>query len=149
MASTSSSATLFSVGYEGRTLDEFVTELVANGIEVLVDVRLTPISRKAGFSKRALAEALAGAGIAYHHEAALGNPQDNRDDFRRGLQAARQRYERHLDNGARSTFEGVVQLAQGSKVALMCFERDHSTCHRSCITDRAQAANKRLNVYKI
>ncbi|SEM69999.1 DUF488 domain-containing protein [Nonomuraea pusilla] len=49
--------------------------------ELLVDVRLTPISRKRGFSKTALATALAAAGIACRHMRALGNPKWNRAGF--------------------------------------------------------------------
>lgn len=42
---------LFSVGYEGRDLSDFVELLQENGVTVLLDVRLNAISRKPGFSK--------------------------------------------------------------------------------------------------
>jgi len=50
--------TIVSIGYEGRSLDEFVQALKGHRVDVLIDVRLTPISRKKGFSKTALSEAL-------------------------------------------------------------------------------------------
>ncbi|MFV0318700.1 MAG: DUF488 family protein [Microthrixaceae bacterium] len=140
--------TIVSIGYEGRTLDEFVDVLRSNGVEVLVDVRLTPISRKKGFSKTALSAALQAAGIEYRHEPALGNPKDNRDAFRRGLASARTRYVRHLSNGASSNYEATVDSARTRRVALLCFERDHSQCHRSCITERAQAEHPALSVVR-
>lgn len=140
--------TIVSIGYEGRTLDEFVDLLRGHGVEVLVDVRLTPISRKKGFSKSTLSAALEAAGIEYRHEPALGNPKDNRDAFRRGLTSARSRYVRHLSNGASSTYEATVDSARTRRVALLCFERDHSQCHRSCITERAQAEHPALSVVR-
>jgi transcriptional regulator with XRE-family HTH domain len=49
---------LWSTGYEGRTIDSFVTALIAAGVDAVADIRLTPISRKAGFSKSRLSAAL-------------------------------------------------------------------------------------------
>ncbi|HEX3811727.1 MAG TPA: DUF488 domain-containing protein [Mycobacteriales bacterium] len=54
---------LVSLGYEGRGIDVLVSQLVEESVTVLVDVRLTPLSRKPGFSKRRLAEALSATGI--------------------------------------------------------------------------------------
>lgn len=125
-----------SVGYEGRTVGEFVDVVAANGVGVVVDVRLNAISRKPGFSKTALTAALADAAIGYRHERDLGNPKDNRDGFRRGLPVARERYRQHLENGATSAYETVARLVCERRVALLCFERDHATCHRSCVTER-------------
>lgn len=140
---------IFSVGYEGRSIDEFVDVLRTNGVEIVVDVRLNAISRKRGFSKTALSTALKTAAIDYQHERELGNPKDNRDAFRSGLRSARTRYRRHLRNGATPSFEAVVELARERKVALLCFENDHATCHRSCITERMQESWPQLGVVRI
>ena len=131
-------ATIVSIGYERRDLGVLVDLLTENGVLILVDVRLNPVSRKKGFSKNALASALGEAGIEYRHERELGNPKDNRDPFRRGLESARQRYLRHLHNGASSVYERLLDLASSSRIALLCYERDHDECHRSCILDAAQ-----------
>src|SRR5258707_759886 len=72
---------LVGVGYEGRTVDELVAHLVAVGVSRLIDVRLTPISRKRGLSKTALGAALADVGIEYEHRRELGNPKTNRAGF--------------------------------------------------------------------
>ena len=69
---------MIGIGYEGLIIDQVVARLQAEGVEVLVDVRMTPLSRKPGFSKRALSEALSAAGIRYVHDRRLGNPKDNR-----------------------------------------------------------------------
>ncbi|WP_405796186.1 DUF488 family protein [Streptomyces sp. NBC_01506] len=89
---------LWSAGYEGRDIDSFVTSLVESRISVVADVRLTPISRKKGFSKTRLGEALAEADIEYIHLRGLGNPKDNRAPF----------WEGRLVEG-RAKFRGVMR----------------------------------------
>jgi len=148
MPSTSRPA-LLTVGYEQREVDELVALLINNGVHTLVDVRLNAISRKKGFSKTALSNALAEAGIAYRHERELGNPKANREPFRQGLSSARTRYRRHLANGASGALDEVLALASTVRVALLCFEREHDTCHRSCITAAAQTANPALRIVPI
>lgn len=143
------SAALVSIGYQERNIEEIVSLLVENGVEVLVDVRLNAISRKRGFSKTALSDALAQAGIAYRHERELGNPRDNREPFRQGRASARNRYLAHLSNGASHACDEVAALAATTRVALLCYERDHVSCHRSCIVDTAQARDPSLRVVKV
>ena len=74
--------TLFNIGYEGRSLDDFIAALRAAGVTLLADVRDAPISRKPGFSKNALANALQEQGIAYRHIRALGCPKPVRDAWK-------------------------------------------------------------------
>lgn len=137
MSNTSPSpATVISVGYGARSLNTFLQELVTNEVEMVVDVRLTASSRKRGFSKTALRSALSAESIGYRHERELGNPKDNREPFRQGKPWALERYDRHLGNGAHPTFKAVAQLALDQRIALLCVEHDHRTCHRSRITDR-------------
>lgn len=73
-----STSSLLSVGYEGRDVEELIAELTSSDVSVLIDVRLTPLSRKPGMSKRKLAARLETEGISYVHAKALGNPKDNR-----------------------------------------------------------------------
>lgn len=129
---------IVSIGYEGRSVEDVVSLLAANEVSVLVDVRLNAVSRKKGFSKTALSNALGEAGIEYRHERALGNPKENREPFRNGDESARETYSRILANGSRDSYESVIALAREQRVALLCFERAHETCHRSCITDMAE-----------
>ena len=136
---TTHQPTIVSIGYEGRTIEELIALLVHHDVDLLVDVRLNPISRKPGFSKSSLAQALDGAGIEYRHERELGNPKDNRDAFRQGRSSARNRYSRHLQNGASAVYRAVVNLADTTRLALLCVERELQTCHRSCILETAQA----------
>lgn len=141
---------MFSVGYEGRSLAEFIDTLKFNRVSVLIDVRENAVSRKPGFGKQSLANALEAAGIEYRHEPSLGNPKANRDAFRNGNRAAgKRRYRRCLNNGARGVYDTVVELAMTKRVALLCFERDDTYCHRSCIVEQAQAENPALSVSRL
>jgi uncharacterized protein (DUF488 family) len=63
---------LYTIGYEGQTVEAFLQRLLAQGVLALIDVRELPLSRKPGFSKNALASALQRHGIEYIHMPALG-----------------------------------------------------------------------------
>jgi uncharacterized protein (DUF488 family) len=141
---------LFTIGYEGRSVDDLVSSLRRNRVAILVDVRENAISRKAGFGKRQLAEAIERAGIEYRHEPLLGNPKANREGFRSGaLAAAKRRYLKHLNNGSRSAFEELLELAMASRVALLCFERDEVQCHRACLVEQAQIEQPALSATRL
>lgn len=126
-----------SLGYEGRTVEELVAQLRREGVTVLVDVRLTPLSRKPGLSKRRLAATLEAVGIRYLHLKALGNPKENRVPFRAGDPASHRAFRSLLsaEGGAGAVREVASELASGETVALLCFERDHVRCHRHLVTE--------------
>ncbi|WP_394620062.1 DUF488 family protein [Lentzea sp. JNUCC 0626] len=124
-------------GYEGVDLDAFLARLGEQRINVLVDVRLTPISRKRGFSKTALSTAVTSAGAGYLHLRGLGNPKTNRAGFGGSLQElseARDRYSALLtDEAAETALDQLVELAKHQRVAVMCFEADEQRCHRDVV----------------
>ena len=107
-----------------------------------MDVRLNPISRKKGFSKTKLSEALGQHGIRYVHLRELGNPKENRDGFwdtyTPAWEAARENYRCMLDSeAAREALSYVEELARVEPaVGLMCFERSECNCHRDVILQR-------------
>ena len=123
--------------------------MVRHSIQIVIDVRLNPISRKKGFSKKALSEVLDAEEIEYRHERELGNPQENRSPFRNGYQSARDSYKNHLKNGAVEAFSSLVESALANRVALLCLERDHLSCHRSCITEMLQEEKTDFVVMRI
>ncbi|MEV0346791.1 DUF488 domain-containing protein [Nonomuraea sp. NPDC050680] len=127
------------VGYQGCDLDGFIRQLGREGVTMLVDVRLTPISRKRGFSKTALSAALADAGIIYQHMRELGNPKWNRAAFGGSpaeLGTARGIYGQLLyDDDARDCLERIALVAREQRVAVMCFEADEVRCHRDLVLE--------------
>jgi uncharacterized protein (DUF488 family) len=124
-----------SVGYEKhRDVDAFAVMLASAGVERLVDVRELPISRKRGFAKTALSEALERAGIEYVHVKALGNPKTFRDLYKSGeVEAGRSGYERFLLSERLDALASLEALLQEKRSALMCVESDQSICHRDVI----------------
>jgi uncharacterized protein (DUF488 family) len=138
------------VGYEGQDAERFVSELRSAGVDVVVDVRLTPISRKRGFSKRSLAEQLESAGIQYEHLRALGNPKDNRAGFAGApddLRAAMDRYAALLaDDDAVTALERITELATSNRVAVLCFEASDHRCHRQVVLSHV---DERLRAFSL
>lgn len=132
--------TVFTIGYEGKDPEDLVRMLRDKRIRLLVDVRLNAISRRRGFSKTALSEHLAEAGIEYVHERGLGNPRDNREGYRRGQSRALRKYERHLTTHGAEAVERVTALVRSTRTALLCVEEDSDTCHRSAVADRLGAS---------
>ena len=95
---------LFTVGYEGLNLDRFLSILRAHDIECLLDVRQMPLSRKKGFSKKALAAALSQQGFDYLHWQTLGCPRPIRDQYRAdgNWRDYVERFSRYTGNARRS-----------------------------------------------
>lgn len=138
---------IYSVGYEGLTLAGLVERLVQSRVTVLIDVRMNAVSRRPGFSKRALGSALEVAGVRYVHEPLLGNPVENRDSFRLGDGGAgRAAMRGRLENGAGPALHQLVDTARSARVAVLCVERDRSRCHRQVITDMAQELDPEIEV---
>lgn len=136
---------LVGVGYEGRTVAELIAQLHLLGVSRLVDVRLTPLSRKPGLSKRALGQALDQAGIVYEHRRELGNPKDNRPGFAAAGVArddARAIYAQLLRQpAADQALDEVAAAGLRERVAVMCFEADEDCCHRQVVI---QEVHRRL-----
>lgn len=125
----------YTVGYSGRTIDEFVRLLASAGIDRVVDVRELPLSRKKGFSKTSLGGALAKQGIEYVHLRAAGNPyRAEKHDVPRCLAM----YSGHLDAHPQvmADVEGAID---GHRAALLCFESHADECHRSILGARLLA----------
>src|SRR3954469_10422212 len=102
--------TVFTIGHEHPTDTTPVLEaLRAAGVRRLVDVRELPLSRRRGFSKTALAAALASAEIEYEHVRELGNPKQYRDLYRSGrIDEGERLYRAHLHNGS---YSALIQLS--------------------------------------
>jgi uncharacterized protein (DUF488 family) len=141
---------IYSVGYEGLQVPGLIDRLVAAGVVLVVDVRLNAMSRRPGWSKKSLQAQLAAAGIGYRHEAALGNPQDNRDSFREGDgEEGRRRLRELLANGSRPALERLVEDAHDRRVAVLCVERGANRCHRQVVTDMANELDPTIEVRHI
>ena len=141
---------IYSVGYEGFDTDALVRRLGEADVSYLIDVRLTPASRKAGFSKKSLSAKLDEAGITYVHERDLGNPPDNRDSFRSGDGTeGRRRMRQIIEDQAGPALQRVADLACHERVAVLCVERDRHRCHRDVVTEMVQELDPAIEVFHI
>ena len=132
-----SSPTIWTIGYEQATVAGVIDALTGAGVEILADVRALPLSRRPGFSKTALAGALAEAGIEYRHFKALGTPADGRAAARAGRHAELERiYAGQLQlPEAMAAGAQLADLARDKHVALLCYERDAHVCHRTLLRE--------------
>jgi uncharacterized protein (DUF488 family) len=126
---------LFTIGYEGTTIDRVIAALRAAGVAHLLDVRALPNSRKPGFSRRQLEAAVEAAGMRYTHLRGLGTPKPGRDAARRGDVATMHRIfaVQLATPEADFDLERAAAISAEAPACLLCFERDHAACHRDIV----------------
>lgn len=132
------SACIFSIGYEGLSIDAYLNKLIINQIHVLVDVRNNPRSMKPGFSKASLSRSLKNSGIEYLHIPDLGIPSKLRKNLntRKDYYELFQHYEKDILSEQTVAINELKQVAKRNKrIALTCFEADYQFCHRHKITE--------------
>jgi uncharacterized protein (DUF488 family) len=129
---------LYTFGYEGLSVETYIDRLMQEGVRAIVDVRELPLSRKKGFSKNSLREALALKGIDYIHAPPLGCPKDIRDKYRQDSdwQLYTRGYLAHLKAQDASVRE-LARISRTTTACLICFEADFSTCHRTYVARAA------------
>lgn len=140
---------IITIGYEGATVGEFLAALQSARVERVIDVRAVPKSRRPGFSKTPLRNALAEAGIEYVHLRALGTPADGRAAARAGRQSELERiYDAQLAlPEAIVAAEEMKALAAERPSALLCYERDPGGCHRTLLWKTALADAEVVDLY--
>jgi uncharacterized protein (DUF488 family) len=134
-------STVATIGYEGATIDDFLATLATARIDTLIDVRELPISRRAGFAKKALSAALESVGIKYVHLRGLGDPKPGREAARANDHAKFLKiYTAHLKTAiAQDDLAEAVTLSGRGGACLMCYERDPNGCHRKLVADEISA----------
>lgn len=128
--------TVFTIGYEGLDIDAFMSLLIKHGIETVVDVREMPLSRKPGFSKKALAGVLNLSGFEYVHMVELGCPKPVRDRYR--ADGNWKRYTEGFLQYLKTQEAAIAELSAmvtTSNCALLCYEADYNFCHRSMVAN--------------
>jgi uncharacterized protein (DUF488 family) len=126
--------TLYTIGYQGQTIETFLDILQAHGVTQIIDVRQLPFSRKPDFNKKRFTAHLTNVGIDYAHLVELGTPKELRDEVRRThdyeafFAAMDALVEEHPE-----AVQQALDLARSRPSALMCFEADPSQCHRMSV----------------
>jgi uncharacterized protein (DUF488 family) len=126
------SPAVYTIGYEGRSVDAFFSKLLSSHLAGIVDVRANPVSRKYGFASRSMAEIGRRLGLQYHHLPELGVPPSERTDLAHpGAREALLRvYEEATLPERAAAIETAAHLVSGAPMALLCMEADPARCHR-------------------
>ena len=130
---------IYTIGYERADPADFLATLEHAGVDRVLDVRAMPHSRRRGFSKKHLHQALGEAGIEYRNEPELGVPKPIRDQVKqdRDYDTFFRQYAALLDERDDLLHELAGSL--DGRVALMCYERDFRICHRRLAAERLAA----------
>ena len=145
-------AIVYTIGYEGYSIEKFVKKLKDSNIQQLIDVREIALSRKNGFSKSILKSELNKEGIRYEHLKDLGSPKNirhelkssdmNKEDYKKFFHE----YKRHInDEDVLKNISIIEGLSRRKKSVLMCFEKDHTVCHRSIIAEELRKRGWKVN----
>lgn len=137
---------LSTIGYEGHTLESYLTILLKSGVTLLCDVRRNPISRKYGFSKNTLARGCEGVGIRYEHLPELGIASEQRQslDTQADYDALFADYERTWlpkQGAALKRIEDWIDA--GERVTLTCYEHQPNQCHRHCVAEALEGKSSK------
>ncbi len=133
---------LFTIGYEGISLEEYLNRLLLNDIKVLVDVRNNPLSMKYGFSKSQLVKYCGNLGITYVHFPEVGIQSEQRQELNSQADYDSLFSAYRSDNLVKSipTQQEILRLLQQHKrIALTCFEADICQCHRTHLAEAIKA----------
>lgn len=124
---------VYTVGYEGQSVDGFFDGLMRSGIKALLDVRYNPVARRFGFHKSTLTRLCSSLDIEYVHFPELGIPSSLRcdlateDDYAKLLH----RYDQEILPNKGKFVRAVADIVTRRPSAVMCMERDPQMCHRS------------------
>jgi hypothetical protein len=129
---------VYTIGYEGKSITQFIDRLKLMNIEQLIDVREIALSRKNGFAKNSLRKALTDNGIVYKHLPELGSPSDIRHKLKEEWDYVSffKDYAKSLERPKSQT--GLIELenlAHMRKSVIMCFEYSVERCHRKILKE--------------
>ena len=123
---------LYTIGYEGISIEGYINRLIENGVTLLVDVRYRPFSRKYGFSTKQLQYMTGECGIRYISLPELGIPGDKRRNLiaRADYDRLFSHYRAELRQKKRYLKKLQDWLIQYPRMAITCFEKQPTDCHR-------------------
>lgn len=130
--------TLFTIGYEGISLEEYLNRLIRNDVKVLVDVRNNPKSMKFGFSQSTLRRYCEYLGIGYVHFPEVGIVSEKRQTLESQADYDRlfEGYKNTTLKSTTTTQQKILSLLKIQKrIALTCFEAEICQCHRKHLAE--------------
>lgn len=140
---------LFTIGYEGLSIESYINRLLINNISVLCDVRKNSLSMKYGFSKSQLKNACEGVGIEYLHFPELGIDSDQRQELNslKDYQVLFKKYEETTLQEREDKIQDLITMVKNKgRVAITCFEKEHCMCHRGKVAEKVLRMDKTIRV---
>lgn len=142
---------LFTIGYEGLTLEKYINKLIINDIKLLCDVRKNSYSQKWGFSKAQLKDACEKVGIKYIHIPQLGIESEERQKLT-SFTAYKNLFSKYEKTTLKANWEYLLKVSEllqnNKRIALTCFEKDIQMCHRGVVA-KALMELPELKEYKL
>ncbi|PCH68873.1 MAG: hypothetical protein COC06_08550 [Bacteroidales bacterium] len=143
---------LFTIGYEGVSLEKYLSKLVSNNIHVLVDVRKNPLSMKFGFSKTLLKRYCESLNVQYIHVPNVGIESNKRKKLNNQID-----YDDLFEDYKLTTLKSNIEsqeeilriLDKYKRIALTCFEANICQCHRLHLSESLKNINPTLKVRHI
>ena len=130
---------VYTVGYEGKSVDAFFKGLLQSGIQCILDVRANPISRKYGFAKKSLSDIAGKLSLCYHHFPELGIQSEERRELRdrESYRRLLDRYETEMLPNRNQEITQLILLLKAKPSVLVCMEKDIAFCHRGRLAKAA------------
>lgn len=136
---------LYTLGYEGLSVENFINRLIMQRISLVIDVRGNAVSMKHDFSKSRLAKTLTTCGLSYRHIPEVGIPTTDRHRYLENhtKEELFDWYDRNFLSHQGQQIKEIVATTERGSVLLMCYENDPNDCHRSriaahCLTEKPQ-----------
>jgi len=138
---------LFTIGYEKRSIEDFIRILKKNNIEMLVDIRAVPHSRNKNYAKKNLERILGKNCIRYLLIKELGSPEDIRKKVKADgdYNYFFREYDEFL-KGKKVSLMHLFNIAKKKSICLLCYEADINRCHRRSAAKRMAEKNSDLKI---
>jgi uncharacterized protein (DUF488 family) len=140
--------TLYSVGYQGKSIADFCSLLGKHDVKVLVDVRERAWSMRPQYRKNTLRENLLNSGIQYVHCKEAGNPFRPRKDEKLDFDECAKRYQIYL-NSKPGVITELLEIANKNKSAFFCYEAERKNCHRGILINQLVGRNPKMKCVDI
>ncbi len=138
---------IYTIGYQGKSIDKFLHNLIKEKIHILVDIRYNPWSMKYGFTKNILKSLCGRIKIDYCHIPELGIPGSMRQQLvsKKDYDELFKKYKIHLKNQQKQ-IDKLNKQAKTKRLALMCFEEDPNFCHRHVLAKHLQNNESQVTI---
>ncbi len=123
---------LFTIGFAGKSAEQFFTSLMKHGVKKVIDIRLNNASQLAGFTKKNDLKYFLKviAGIEYEYIPQLAATKEIMDGFRGGKISWEEFKATYLDLLEERQVLTTLKPEDFDRACLLCSEEKPDQCHR-------------------